>query len=507
MALQVAPVLPHPGGEVVRSPEATAELILDTVGGRYHVEWDPEAPVTPLGQLVFFSQFLGTAGLFRDWVAECPLRYESPNAPQLNDLLGTITLAILSGQWRYAHVTGLRADRVNPAGLGMSRVCSEDSVRRAFKDQEPEALAQWQRRHLLRSVEPALEHPWILDLDVTVKPIYGQQEGALVGYNPTKPGRPSHAYHSYFMAGLRLVLDVEVHSGKDHAPKHGFTGLWRLLQSLPPRERPYLIRGDCQYGQEPLLVGCEERQQQYLFRLRQTVRVKQLVRWLEQQGSWEPVGQGQSAKEGCLRLSGWSRERRVVVIRRPKSPPAPAPAQPLLAWSELELITEAQYEYLVLVTNLPWELLALVQTYRQRADAENVYDQLKNQWGWGGFMTQDLLRCQVAARNVALIYNWWNLFVRLAEPQRPREALTSRPLLLCAVGRLVQHAGQSVLRLTSNHAEAARAQALLTRLSLFLSGLQNAAEQLSPAECWRRIYARILAPFLKPAAALPAPSG
>jgi hypothetical protein len=28
-----------------------------------------------------------------------------------------------------------------------------------------------------------------------VKPLYGRQEGAVVGYNPHKPGRPSHTYH------------------------------------------------------------------------------------------------------------------------------------------------------------------------------------------------------------------------------------------------------------------------------------------------------------------------
>jgi len=42
--------------------------------------------------------------------------------------LGTITLSVLAGQLRYAHNTGLRADTVNPVGLGMSKVCSEDSV-------------------------------------------------------------------------------------------------------------------------------------------------------------------------------------------------------------------------------------------------------------------------------------------------------------------------------------------------------------------------------------------
>jgi hypothetical protein len=36
--------------------------------------------------------------------------------------------------------------------------------------------------------------------------------------------------------------------------------------------------------------------------------------------------------------------------------------------------------------------------------------------GLGGFTTRDLARCRLVSRNVALIYNWWSLFVRLAEP-------------------------------------------------------------------------------------------
>ena len=61
------------------------------------------------------------------------------------------------------------------------------------------------------------------------------------------------------------------------------------------------------------------------------------------------------------------------------------------------------YEYAVLVTDLPYDTRAIAQLYRDRGDAENAFDELKNQWGWGGFTTKDLLRCQVAARNVALI--------------------------------------------------------------------------------------------------------
>ena len=31
-------------------------------------------------------------------------------------------------------------------------------------------------------------------LNASIKPLYGKQEGAVVGYNPHKPGRPSHTY-------------------------------------------------------------------------------------------------------------------------------------------------------------------------------------------------------------------------------------------------------------------------------------------------------------------------
>jgi len=67
------------------------------------------------------------------------------------------------------------------------------------------------------------------------------------------------------------------------------------------------------------------------------------------------------------------------------------------------------------------KVLTLGQLYRDRADCENAFDELKNHWGWGGFTTQDLKRCRLLAANVALIYNWWSLFVRLADPDHQGE--------------------------------------------------------------------------------------
>ena len=84
---------------------------------------------------------------------------------------------------------------------------------------------------LSESVREALRTPWVLDIDTTVKLLFGHQAGAEIGYNPTKPGRPSHSLHTYWISNLRLVLDVEVQGGKAHAAKHSLPRL-RLLINL-----------------------------------------------------------------------------------------------------------------------------------------------------------------------------------------------------------------------------------------------------------------------------------
>jgi hypothetical protein len=45
-----------------------------------------------------------------------------------------VLLSVLAGHWRYAHMTTLRCDPVNPPLLGMRKVVSEDAVRRGEVD-------------------------------------------------------------------------------------------------------------------------------------------------------------------------------------------------------------------------------------------------------------------------------------------------------------------------------------------------------------------------------------
>ena len=80
----------HPMGEPseLSKQVATATLEVDTFEGKIQIEWEPGASVTPMGQLAFFIQFLKTGCRFEPWVDDCPLTYNSNNAPKKVDVPG-----------------------------------------------------------------------------------------------------------------------------------------------------------------------------------------------------------------------------------------------------------------------------------------------------------------------------------------------------------------------------------------------------------------------------------
>lgn len=97
----------------------------------------------------------------------------------------------------------------------------------------------------------------------------------MIGYNPQQPGRPSHVYHSHFVANLRISLGVEVRPGNEHAAAKGLPGLWQTLDKLPRHRGPTFSRGDSGFGSEGVMLEHEERGLPYLFKLRHTPKVKE----------------------------------------------------------------------------------------------------------------------------------------------------------------------------------------------------------------------------------------
>ena len=122
-----------------------------------------------------------------------------------------------------------------------------------------------------------------------------------------------------FIGGLRLLVAMDVQGGKKHAACHMAPQLWKWVDALPPASRPRLIRGDIGFGNERYLCECEARHLPHLFKLKMSAKVKKLIQQLAtQQGKiWQTTTEDWDVIKTKLKLTGWSCERRIVVLRRP----------------------------------------------------------------------------------------------------------------------------------------------------------------------------------------------
>src|SRR5262245_20806487 len=256
-------------------------------------------------------------------------------------------------------------------------------------------------------------------------------------------------------------------------------------------------------GTERAMEGAEQGKIAYVFKLKQTARVKKLIARLFQDTRWIDAGQSWQGLDEQLQLSGWTQKRRVVILRRPLRQSRTIEARSSNTGKQLELdLAELShsgvlYEYAVLVTSLPDEVHTIAQHYRDRGDSENNFDELKNQWAWTGFTTQDRKRCQLMARITALIYNWWTIFMRLGIPNKHAEAISSRPLALHGIARRTHHSNQTTVEITSIHSRAGLIAQALTKVSAFLKRIKTSAEQLTAAERWRLILSAAFQSFLR----------
>jgi len=72
-----------------------------------------------------------------------------------------------------------------------------------------------------------------LDIDSTVATVYGKQEGAEVGYNPTKKGRPSYSIKAAFIANNTDCVNLRLDGGKSHS-KTNFKEFFEKITALLP---------------------------------------------------------------------------------------------------------------------------------------------------------------------------------------------------------------------------------------------------------------------------------
>lgn len=425
----------HPAGEVV--------FTFPTYGGNVRLCPTDDA-LTPFGGLVPWAAFQKRSGVLEVLAATCPVARTSPNAAPVYDVLTSFALTVLCDGRRYVHVQRLREDPTLNELFGLRGVVSDDTLRR-FAASVPEAQGAAWVAGAAQRLWGALPDPLVLDWDSTVQTKYGHQEGAAVGYNPQKRGRKSFHPLLAVAAGTRLCPYYRLRSG-DTVTASQWESAMEECQPWLGRARVWLNRGDLGLGHERICAWHEAQcgRPHYLFRLKLTANVKRAIAAVPEADWQGPVRLGVlQVAEVVLRLPDWSCSRRVVVGRRCLGQISKDAAGAF--WDE------AVHEFEAYVTNLPaaqvnaWQV---VELYRQRADTENVFDELKHQWGLEGFCCRKRQATALAARLGLLIYNLWHLFLRLLEPARHVESAGGRRWFLLIAARLVQSGRQKTLQVS-----------------------------------------------------------
>jgi len=424
-------------------PRGEEHYEFETAGGRIGLRASEEL-LTPYGGLVAFAAFLKRMGVVETLAGACPAKRTSPNAKPVGDIMHSFMLTALADGRRFAHVERLREDPALCEVFGMNSAVGPDTMRRLFASMSQDEGAQW-LDEASAVLWPMLPERIILDWDSTVQTKYGHQEGAAIGYNPVKPGRKSFHPLLAIAAGTRLGMAYRFRGGDTVTASQWAEAMEQVQRRLGKR-KIWLNRGDLGLGHEAIMRWHETREgaPHYLFKLKQTKNVKEAIHMIPE-SRWEGPGQNGAwqVAETQVKLEGWSRERRVVVARKTQGS-VPASEQ-------AELWKLNRHDYAAYVTDLPKETINAwqIQTlYNERADAENVFDELKNQWGFNGFCSRKKTVSAMAAQLLLLTYNLWSVFMRLMEPNRHVEAVKSRRWFLLIAGRLVESGRQKALAIS-----------------------------------------------------------
>lgn len=465
--------------------EDKEDIALDTLPGKITLT-RTDAALTPYGGIAAWSGFLKHLGLVERLADPCPVRRTSPNAAPVREILHSFLLSALVEGRRFCHVHWLMDDPAVATLMGMERVRGEDALPRLAKELDPETLREWMQRPQTE-LYAALPDQFIADWDSTVNTRYGHQEDAAVGYNPHKRGRKSHHPLICVAARTRLCLHLEWRPGDTVSATDWQPAMEKLWAHPTVRERLWLNRGDVGFGQEAILAWHEvtgAQRPKYLFKLKLTSNVRRAIARVPGP-LWEgsPTVGCQQTAQTTVKLHGWSGERRIVIVRTLR-PVNPSPQDQFWATPEDDVA--------VYVTNLrtdeasPEQVAAL---YDRRADTENVFDELKNQWGFRGYCSGRAVVTELAARLVLLTYNLWSLFTRLMglNPGHHSEAIKSRRDFLFMAAQVVESGRQRTVKLAVKAEWWKTLKACYERLRTWLA---STAPQLEEPGQWLRLLPR-----------------
>lgn len=313
-------------------------------------------------------------------------------------------MQIWSGYFQDDDADELSNEPVMKAILRKGRLASQPTMSRFYNRMDAHTLKQLAninaglRRKIYRIESP---EQVLFDLDTTLLPAYGHQEG-----NAFNSHYQAMGYHPLLCYdGLRGdLLKAELRSGAQYCGK-GVAEFMRPLFEEYRREYPHIdlyLRGDSGFAMPELYSLCEEYDCGYVLRLKYNVNLHKLASELEallyEEAGNDLLSHAEVYGEFEYQAGSWEKPRRVVCkIDKPAG--------------------QFTCSHMFIVTNMTLPIREVIRLYCQRGVMENFIKEGKGGFDFGAVSSSTM---EVNANRLALhvlAYNLFNWFRRMVLPK------------------------------------------------------------------------------------------
>ena len=390
---------------------------------------------TPWGGLRIFQEMLERLG-WEERLGSAPLPQPGSNRgvnPVL--MVKAFMVTIWTGGGRFAHTAMVRFDGALRAVFDLKQVASTSTFTRFFRrfnrkqiEGVFDHLSAWTWQHVAG-------HSWTVDLDSSVLTRYGRQEGTELGYNPWHRGKKSHHPLMAFAAECRMVITSWLRPGNTTDSSNAENFFREVLRIFGQRHRVGLLRCDSGFCIGSFLDLVESQAINYIVVARLLGTIKRQLAGLK---DWIEVDTRTAMGEFLYQAQGWSKARRVVVVRHRRAERQPGKM----------LLEVPGYTYSVYVTNLTLSALQVRSLYQGRADSENRIKELLSDFAIRGFVSQKFWATEAAFRMACCAYNLMALFRQALLKSASKHTLSTLRSQCFAIGAsLGKSAHRPVLRI------------------------------------------------------------
>lgn len=369
-------------------------------------------------------------------------------------------VSIWIGAGRFSHSAYLRYDKVLQKIFGWKQAPSQSTYSRFFQK------FSWKRNNEIFVpiqkwfIDNLQLDNLTIDFDSSVITRYGEQEGSKVGFNQSKPGRPSHHPLMAFISETRMVANAWLRPGNTGSLSNCKSFIDETFEILKDK-KVGLIRADSGfYGHDFLKYLETERQTNYIIAVKMYATIKQELR---KERTWWELKDGMEICEFEYQSPDWKKSRRMIAVRK-NIDILPKATGKLLLFDE----PVGKYRYSLFVTNLNLPAEQIWLSYKDRADAENRIKELKYDFGFDSFNLKGFYATEASLMFAMIAYNLMSLFRMFVIQDKTQKTLSTLRYKTFAIGAYFEkYNGKLVLKIALNK-----------RRRAWFNGLWNTAESV-----------------------------